>query len=156
MASTAAKKIGWIDDELDARSAEARFLALEGFEPIFASTATDGLALVRSRELSLLLLDLCLPDLDGLSVLATLRREGVCIPVLILTGFGDFDAARRAGGLGAVGFEAKPIFAERLVELVKKFATTTAGPGLDAPPVNRRLGHMQQLLTDISAIAAGQ
>jgi AraC-like DNA-binding protein len=61
-----------------------------------------------------ILLDLKLPDIPGLSVLATLRAENISTPVLVVTGFGGLESARVAGHLGANEFRAKPIFVDEL------------------------------------------
>ena len=55
-----------------------------------------------------------LPDLPGLAVLATLRAESIDTPVLVISGFGDFDSAIAAGRLGVSGLKAKPIFIDDL------------------------------------------
>ena len=61
-----------------------------------------------------ILLDLRLPDIPGLSMLASLRADRITTPVLVVTGFGDFESARVAGQLGVEGFKGKPVFVEDL------------------------------------------
>ncbi len=56
------------------------------------------------------MLDLCLPDVPGLVVLARLRARGNNAPVLVLTAFGDLQSACAAGRLGAARFMSKPVF----------------------------------------------
>jgi ActR/RegA family two-component response regulator/AraC-like DNA-binding protein len=103
----------WIDDEISGSDVQVRFLELQGFRVDCALTGSDGLAMARAGGYDGILLDLKLPDLPGLAVLATLRGENITTPVLVLTGFGDFESANVAGRLGAQ-FKAKPLFIDEL------------------------------------------
>src|SRR5688572_8218804 len=104
----------WIDDEIAPDSIEVRFLKAEGFLIDCAVTGTAGLALARTGDYQLILLDLRLPDIPGLSVLANVRANNIRTPVLVVTGFGDLESAHAAGQLGTVAFEAKPVFIDDL------------------------------------------
>jgi AraC-like DNA-binding protein len=75
--------------------------------------------MARTERYQGILLDLRLPDVPGLAVLAALRAESISTPVLVLTGFGDFESARVAGQFGANGFEAKPLFIDELKVVVE-------------------------------------
>jgi AraC-like DNA-binding protein len=85
--------------------------------------------MARTRGYDGILLDLMLPDVPGLSVLATLRAEKVNTPVLILTGFADLESARVAGRFGASSFRAKPLFVDDLEIAVRQLIQESAlGP----------------------------
>lgn len=114
----------WVDDEVGPDNAEVRLLELEGIDVSCASTAARGLVLARSGAYRGIVLDLRLPDASGLAVLAKLRSDGVRTPVMMLTGYGDFESARLAGYLGATGFKAKPLFGDELVRAVRALLET--------------------------------
>ena len=95
------RRLLWIDDEKSPSDPDVWFLTRGGFHIDCAVTGSAGLAMARTVPYQVILLDLRLPDLPGLAVLATLRAEGIDVPVLVLTGFGDFESARVAGSFGA-------------------------------------------------------
>jgi DNA-binding NtrC family response regulator len=68
----------------------------------------------RGRDIALMILDLVMPDLDGLSVLRRMREEGLETPVIVQTAQGGIDTAVNAMRLGAFDFFVKPISPERL------------------------------------------
>ena len=100
MADTGKPALLWIDDEKSLSDPDIQLLEHEGFRIECATTGTEGLALARSGHYQAILLDLRLPDIPGLSVLASLRADKTKTPVLVVTGFGDFESARVAGQLG--------------------------------------------------------
>ncbi len=82
-----ARKILIIDDDDDLRGSLAEQLALyEEFEVATASTAAQGVAAAKSDTLDLVLLDVGLPDMDGREACKLLRKQGLKIPIIMLTG----------------------------------------------------------------------
>ncbi len=108
-----------IDDEKNIRTTLARGLDLEGFVVEGGEDGTRGLALVEKFQPDLVLLDLKLPDIDGLQVLEKIRGRKDPPPVVMMSGHGTLDAAVRATRLGAVDFLEKPVEMERLLLTVK-------------------------------------
>ncbi len=103
-----------VEDEPRIASFLIKGLKSRGFDVEHASTGTDALAL--AAKCDLVLLDLGLPDLDGLDVLREVRTRGLTIPVIILTArSGDREAGMR---LGAADFLVKPLPFARLLESV--------------------------------------
>lgn len=125
-ARSARPRLLWIDDEISPASIEIRFLESEGFRVDCAVTGSDGLAKARAGGYDGILLDLKLPDLPGLSILATLRAEDITTPVMVLTGFPDWEAARVAGRFGAREFKAKPLFVDELEVAIRKLVEKLA------------------------------
>ncbi|MEW5773261.1 MAG: response regulator transcription factor [Thermodesulfobacteriota bacterium] len=107
-----------VEDEVKVARALKEGLDREGFAVTLAHSGEEGFFLVQAEEFDLAILDLMLPDRDGIEVLRTLRRRGVQIPVLILTardGVGD-----RVAGLdsGADDYLTKPFaFSELLARI---------------------------------------
>src|SRR5256886_14801736 len=73
------------DDENSVREALRRALVLEGYEVDLASGGMEALASVASGRSDVMVLDVLMPDLDGLEVCRRLRKQGDRIPILMLT-----------------------------------------------------------------------
>lgn len=119
-------RVLWIDDEIAPQDPAVRFLNLDGFDVDCARTGTHGLSMACSEPYDRLILDLGLPDLPGLSVLAKLRAAGVGVPVLVLTGLGDYESALTAGALGAGAFKSKPLFVDELAATLLRLEAPSA------------------------------
>mgnify|MGYP001163051660 CR=1 FL=1 len=85
-----------------------------------AANGREGLAKVRALQPDLLILDLKMPAVGGLELLAELRKEGNNVQALILTGYSEFAYAQQAINLGVLGYILKPIEEEELKEQLKK------------------------------------
>ena len=110
-----AQRILVIDDELSMITFCQKALEKEGFEMEGALTGEEGLRLLHGRSFDLTLLDIRLPDLDGLDVLSTIRERDPEMAVIIITGYGTMETATRALKLGAHDFLLKPFTVEELV-----------------------------------------
>ena len=104
-----------VDDEPNIRTTLRRALDLEGFEVVLADDAASALAAASTERPDLVLLDLKLPDHDGLWVLRGIARLPEPPPVVMMTGHGSTDAAVEAMKLGAVDFLEKPLAVDRLL-----------------------------------------
>jgi signal transduction histidine kinase/DNA-binding response OmpR family regulator len=109
-----------IDDDAIARELIADHLKAEGFSVVTAAGGVEGLKLAKDLRPTAITLDVMMPDLDGWSVLSTLRRDAELadIPVIMIT---IVDEHRRGIALGAAGYLTKPIDRERLHRLVNRF-----------------------------------
>jgi DNA-binding response OmpR family regulator len=94
-----------------------RVLGTEGYEVVHASTGNEGLEAVMSRKPDLLLLDLTLPDIDGLDVCRKVREERPELPIIMLTARADEMDVIVGLGAGADDYVPKPF---RLAELVAR------------------------------------
>jgi two-component system alkaline phosphatase synthesis response regulator PhoP len=110
-----------VEDEPDIRDLLAFHLEREGFQVRLARTGTDGLRQVQAVAPDLIILDLMLPELDGLEVCRRLRRDPATssIPVIMLTARGD-EVDRVVGlELGADDYVTKPFSPKELVARVR-------------------------------------
>ncbi len=110
-----------VDDEAGIRSSLEEILAEEGYSVAGASTAAEALVLLRDVPYDVLLLDIWLPDRDGLEVLADVRRLAPESrpEVVIVSGHGTIEAAVKATKLGAYDFLEKPLSLDRTLIVVK-------------------------------------
>ncbi|HEY8391366.1 MAG TPA: response regulator [Capillibacterium sp.] len=101
-----------------------------------AANGREGLRKVRSLQPDLLVLDIKMPAVDGLEMLATLRKEGHNVQALILTGYSEFAYAQQAINLGVLGYILKPIEEEELEAQLKKAYAVIAKLKAENPDVS--------------------
>jgi two-component system OmpR family response regulator len=102
-------KLLMIDDSPTVLKIMSLSLIANGFQVRTAATATAGLALAREQTPDAIILDVNLPDVNGLELLAKLKEDAVLakVPVLLLSGQDTLDRAAKGMELGARGFLAK-------------------------------------------------
>jgi two-component system nitrogen regulation response regulator NtrX len=115
-----------VDDEAEIREALEGILREEGYLVTTSATATEALELIRDADYDVVLLDIWLPDKDGLETLGEIRRtEQANAPeVVIISGHGTIESAVRATKLGAYDFLEKPLSLERTLIVVKNAMKT--------------------------------
>lgn len=97
-----------VDDEESIRRSAKFMLSTSGFAVETWESGVAFLKDVRHVETGCVLLDVRMPEMDGLEVQQTLNERGVTMPVIILTGHGDVSIAVRAMKAGAIDFIEKP------------------------------------------------
>jgi DNA-binding response OmpR family regulator len=107
------------EDELGIASFIKRGLEAEGFSAKIADRGDEALALARSGEFDLMILDIGLPQLDGFTILRDLREAGQTIPVVILTARDSIDDTVRGLDSGADDYIPKPFRFEELLARVR-------------------------------------
>lgn len=123
----ATKRILVVDDEPNVVKSCARMLQLEGFEVEGATGGAEALALYRDRRFDLALVDLKMPDMDGLQLLAALREYDPKAVVVIFTAYGTKESVVEALRLGAYEFLEKPLDARTLVATVRRILEQAGG-----------------------------
>jgi DNA-binding response OmpR family regulator len=121
-----------VDDEATVRQALERALRLEGFAVSTAAGGRAALEEVAARPPAVVVLDVMMPDLDGVSVVRRMRADGVDVPVCILSARDEVDD--RVAGLqaGADDYLVKPFalaeLTARLNALLRRRGSDAAGP----------------------------
>ena len=113
-------KILYIDDELSALKAISAILKKAGFDVLTATTAEEGILLLKETQIDCLLLDYRLPKMDGIELLKWLKYSGINIPVVMLTAYGTIEKAVEAMKLGAYHYLIKPVDTELLINVLKE------------------------------------
>ncbi|MEO0086103.1 MAG: sigma-54 dependent transcriptional regulator [candidate division WOR-3 bacterium] len=108
-----------VDDDPGIRSILAELLEEQGYAAIAAPDGTEALARAAETDLSLVLLDYQLPDMDGLRVLAELVKLRPGLPVVMISGFGTIKLAVEATKQGAYDFVEKPLDEDRVLVAVR-------------------------------------
>ena len=108
-----------IDDEAEIRELLEALLQLDGEMVVVAGTGREGLAQIGERAFDVVLLDLALPDKNGMDVLAELRMLNAQQAVIMITAYGTVENAVRAMQSGATNFIQKPWDNEKLLADVR-------------------------------------
>ena len=112
-----------VDDEADHRRPLAALLKHEGYDITEAGDGLEGLQRVTERKPDLVLLDMMMPGVDGVTMLQAMRRREECarLPVLLVTGVHEPDmlSRARAAGVQEYIFKGECPF-QRMLELIKK------------------------------------
>jgi DNA-binding response OmpR family regulator len=112
-------RIAVIEDEQDLRITYDRLLRRAGYRVVTAGSRAEGLDLFRGASPSLVILDLKLPDGDGLDILRAARALDPPVPVIVVTAFATRAAREAAVVAGAAAFLPKPFVASALLRLVR-------------------------------------
>src|SRR3954462_3363875 len=112
---TSAASILIIDDESAIRESLQTLLELEDYHVTQAETAEQGFSFLAANTYDLVLLDISLPDRNGLDVLEEIRERDASLPIIMITAHGTVDNAIRAMQSGASNFIAKPWDNEKLL-----------------------------------------
>ncbi len=126
---------------------------LGGFETLTAGGGSEGLALVESEDVDCVILDLEMPGVDGFEMLATLKRKGNRVPIIVYTGTGSYDRCVRAVKLGAYSFIAKDEPLERVVREVEN-ALAWASLRSEVSRLRRQSGDDSPLIGESRAAVA--
>ncbi|MBM7856152.1 two-component system NtrC family response regulator [Desulfohalotomaculum tongense] len=109
-----------IDDEERMCWALERALSKEGYQVITTTKGLKGIKLVMDKDPSMVILDLKMPDIDGIEVLQKIKEYNSNIPVIMITAHGTIETAIEAMKIGAEDYITKPFKLEELKVIIKK------------------------------------
>jgi DNA-binding response OmpR family regulator len=119
------KRILIIEDEESILMALEDNLRLEGYEVVCAVDGEQGLSMAREKKFDLIILDIMLPKMDGFGVCKHLRRDGINIPILMLTAKGQEIDKVLGLELGADDYMTKPFSSRELLARIKALLRRT-------------------------------
>ena len=108
-----------VDDDVSVRESLELLIRCEGWQPKIFASAQEFLERPRTRAPSCLVLDVSLPDLNGLELQKRVAADRMDIPIIFITGFGDVPMTVRAMRAGAVEFLTKPFNDEVLLSAIR-------------------------------------
>ena len=129
-------KILIVDDAPAGREAMAKWLQREGFETATARNGAEGLVRLKEAKPDLILLDHMMPEVDGLTFLAGIRRfpKWKNLPVIMMTGLKDSSHHRKADSLNVSAYLVKNEFTlPDLRKYIDKFLGIGQAPAMAAP-----------------------
>ena len=112
-----------LDDDASMLKALARLLNSAGFAVEKFNRPADFLSMLKQRDCRVAVLDVWMPDMNGLEVQACLRRDSPATRIIFITGRDDPSVRQTALDAGAFGFLAKPFEDEVLLQLINKAVT---------------------------------
>jgi len=108
-----------VDDDQAFRLSTAAILRDEAFDVTAVENASEAVTALRDDAYDLILLDLRMPGVDGISLAEVLRKRGQSVPILMISGFGSVDSAVRALHSGVDDFVTKPVEPEVLLSRIR-------------------------------------
>jgi len=127
------RRILIVDDEPNVRLTYRAALETEGFSVREAASGATALGVLSEDVIDLAILDMRMPEMDGLDLLEQMRKADLQTPVVIITAYGDVPHAVRAMKLGAIDFLQKPVTPDALRSVVADIIARHSGqdsPGL--------------------------
>lgn len=120
------KKILLIDDDRAFVEMLTDLMVTSGYEVLAANSGEEGIAKCKENDPDLILLDIMLPQIDGLEVLYALRNlhNSKATPIIMVTGKTEMESVFQAKGFGATDYIMKPFHPEKLLALISKHLTS--------------------------------
>ncbi|GAB6141414.1 sigma-54 dependent transcriptional regulator [Methylosoma difficile] len=144
--NTQAPLILVIDDEPDIRRLVGEILEDEGYQVVMAENAVTARELKNANRPHLILLDIWMPDTDGITLLKEwVAEDSILCPVIMMSGHGSVETAVEATRLGAYDFLEKPLSLAKLLLIVERALETSQLQQENA-------GLKQQLVSDIEPV----
>jgi DNA-binding NtrC family response regulator len=134
-----------VEDHSESRASLAYVLEKRGEVVHQAANGRTALAIARRERLHASILDLKLPDMDGLAVLEAVLAEAPGLPTIVVTGFGTIDSAVDAMKRGASDFLTKPIQVENLLSVLDRCIERAGRSGAVSTPPNVASAEMRKL-----------
>lgn len=115
-----------VDDDVVTCQVLSQELTQSGYTTHWVTNGNDAIDYILSKPVDIMLLDLRMPDIDGLQVLRELEKTKPRTKTIVLTGYGDFKGAVEATRLGASDFINKPYDLDELLISIRKVLTDSA------------------------------
>ncbi|HJT36580.1 MAG TPA: sigma-54 dependent transcriptional regulator [Pirellulales bacterium] len=158
-------KVLVVDDEANVLAAFEKLLSVQGHDVITARDAPAALQLIEHDPPDAVILDVCMPGMDGLEALSRIKQRRPRLPVIVMTGQGTVETAIEATKRGAFEYELKPFDPEAMLRLVERAVQgarlmdrqVTLGPEAVVPGHDALIGQsplMQAVYKLIGRVAA--
>ena len=122
------KKILVVDDEGIVLSSCRRVLESEGYEVFLAESAKDALEMLEKNVFSSLLIDVKMPEHDGIYLMKAVREKWPDVPIIVMSGYSTAETIAHAAKMGAATFIPKPFTPNELIETVRRVIEKEISP----------------------------
>src|ERR1700722_4041379 len=156
MSESVGQKIYVVDDDVSVREAVGRLIRSAGLNVKTFATAQESLASLQRETPNCLVLDIHLPDFNGLELQEELATKNLRIPIIFLTGYGDIPTSVRAIKAGALDFLTKPFKDEYLLEAIRNAISRDNGNGKGLEAFGEIIGQSRacrRILSQIDIVA---
>jgi len=109
-----------VDDDKVVLDSCRRILEAEGYTVVLTSSARDAVARLEAEAFDLLLVDVIMPEYDGIYLIGTVRQKRPTLPVLVMSGYPTPETISSGLSAGATHFIAKPFTPDELLAAVRK------------------------------------
>jgi len=120
------KRILLVDDEENTRMALSRLLAREGYLVSTVANGLEALDYLREHDVNLIVTDINMPEMDGISFLREANKSFPGINVILITAYGGVESYIEAINLGAFEYINKPVRIEELLSILDKIFSSSA------------------------------
>jgi len=134
------KQVLIVDDEPNLRKILSAQLSRDGYDVLTAEDGEQGLQLLREHHIDLVVTDLKMPKVDGMTLLREAIREDPDLPIVMITAHGTVDTAVEALKLGAFDYLTKPFDKDEVRQIVAKALKTRQLAGEEASPTEPGAG----------------
>ena len=131
------KQVLIVDDEPNLRKILAAQLSRDGYDVLLAEDGAQGLALLKENHVDLVVTDLKMPKVDGMTLLKEALAEDPDLPVVMITAHGTVDTAVEALKLGAFDYLTKPFDKDEVRQIVAKALKTRDLAGQETSPTDK-------------------
>ncbi|MBI5788677.1 MAG: sigma-54-dependent Fis family transcriptional regulator [Candidatus Schekmanbacteria bacterium] len=115
-----------VDDEENLRFSLTKGLEKNGYEVAGVSRGFEAFQIMEKQDFDLVLLDICLPDMNGLEILDKIKAAQPQLPIIMMTAFGEVGIAVRAMKLGAYDYIGKPFLLDEMRLVIQKALETVS------------------------------
>jgi len=129
-----AMKIVVVDDEKIVLDSCERVLASEGFEVLPATSVDDALKILETQIPEVLLIDVKMPERDGMSLMEEIKRTLPDLPIVVMSGYPTDETISESVKKGAACFIAKPFTPEELIETIRQVLSKQGNDGGNETP----------------------
>jgi two-component system, NtrC family, response regulator AtoC len=147
------KQVLIVDDELNLRKILSAQLTRDGYDVLTAEDGERGLQLLGEHHIDLVITDLKMPKVDGMTLLKRALEEDPELPVVLVTAHGTIDTAVEALKSGAFDFVTKPFDKDEVRQIVAKALKTRELRGADATPASGSRGARFGIIGSSNGIA---
>jgi two-component system response regulator FlrC len=155
-------KILVVEDDPNLREAIVDSLMLKGHQVQDACNGSEAVKIIAQSSLDIVLSDINMPEMDGLELLAHVKKNQPWLPMILMTAYGDVGQAVKAMQLGANDYLMKPFEVQELLSLINKYQPTIVAEIDDAPiaesAVSKRLFQIAEkvAVTDSTVLISGE
>ncbi|MFQ3573334.1 MAG: sigma-54 dependent transcriptional regulator [Thermodesulfovibrionales bacterium] len=147
-----------LDDEQDMALALKESVRRCGFEVSVFQNPVDALSKVNLSDFSVIITDMKMPKMSGLEFISEVRKRGLFVPIIVITGFGTVENAVDAMKLGATDYIMKPFSFEALKDAIQRVTPSDDGEIIAQSPQMQRITTIAKEVaeTDISILLSGE
>lgn len=152
------KSVLIVDDEIDMALAINESLKRCGFKPTVCYNPVDALSGLNLADFSLIITDMKMPKMNGIEFLQEIRRKGIFVPVIVITGFGTVENAVNAMKLGATDYIMKPFSFDSLRRVIDRILPSEdADIVAESPAMKHLMSIIREVAkSDITVLLSGE